>query len=128
MPLTTTERGRLAEDLAATYLTLRGYLIQERNFRFSRYEIDLVARRGDLVALVEVKYRSGRSTGGAAAALTREKKRFLEMAAVGYLERHPDPELRLRFDMVLVDEDDGAGRLVLRHVPGAWRAGSRLRA
>ena len=127
MHLNAVKRGRLAEDLAVSFLRLRGYDILERNFRFSRYEIDVVARRGRVTALVEVKFRGARTRGGAVSALTREKKRFLEAAAVGYLRTHPDPNLRLRFDVVVIDQEPAAGRLILRHIPGAFRAGPGYR-
>jgi putative endonuclease len=51
-------RGRFAEALAAIALQLKGWRIEERNFRCRGGEIDIVARKGNLIAFVEVKARS----------------------------------------------------------------------
>src|SRR5690606_35661951 len=62
--------GRRAESLAARVLVARGWSILAANYRFGRREVDLVARRGDLVAFVEVKARSGPGYGPPEAAVT----------------------------------------------------------
>ncbi len=51
-------RGRRGEALAAWYLRLKGWRILARRLKTSRGEIDLIARRGRLVAFVEVKWRA----------------------------------------------------------------------
>ena len=123
------DRGRYAEILAASFLALRGYRILERNFRYSRLEIDLVAAKGRLVAIVEVKYRARRGHGGAVGAVNAAKRRDLETAAVGYLQTHGLSGVAVRFDVVTIEPVDGDGNaLVVRHIPGAFRASGRYRA
>ncbi len=94
--------GDRAEALAAEYLTRRGLVIVERNFRTRHGEIDLVARDGATLVFVEVRMRSSRDYGGAAASLTPRKRERWIAASLGYLARlgHEPP---CRFDAVLLD-------------------------
>lgn len=93
--------GNRAEWLAAMALRLKGYRIVARNFRTRSGEIDIVARRGDLVAIVEVKARG--SLVAAMDAVGRLSERRIEAAADHWLSRQPDHgRISLRFDLVAV--------------------------
>ena len=81
----TVDRGRHAESLAAAFLCLRGYTIRDRNVRLGPLEIDLVAEHGDVLAVVEVKFREKPAMGGASGAVNPAKVRRLETAAVRYV-------------------------------------------
>ncbi len=108
-------RGRRAEALAAWWLRLKGYRILARGFRVGVGEIDLIARRGRLLALVEVKARPSLEQA-AAAILPRQRERIARAAEV-FLQRHPGlAGLSLRFDVVLL----APGRWP-RHLTNAWR-------
>jgi len=110
--------GWRAETIAALLLRLKGYRIIARRYVTPVGEIDLIAARGPVVAVVEVKARSG---GGANAAesLSARQRRRIERAAGAYLANHPGSETRdIRFDLIVV----GRGFLP-RHLPGAWIAG-----
>ncbi len=131
-PLSHVERGRHAETLAAAYLALRGYAILGRNVRYSRLEIDILARRENLLVVVEVKYRERPRLGGGIGAVDRQKQLDLETAAVGYMKTRGLLGLRVRFDVVVLEpprgrQGAGAG-LLIRHIPGAFRASGRYRA
>ena len=107
-------RGRRAETLAAWWLRLKGYRILARGFRVAAGEIDLIARRGRLIALVEVK---ARPTLDAArnAILPRQRERIARAAEV-FLQRHPElAGLDLRFDVVLLAPGQRP-----HHLPNAW--------
>lgn len=94
-------RGHRGEWLAALALTAKGYRILARRYRTKLGEIDLIARRGDLVLMVEVKAR--RSLVEAMEAIGRESERRIEGAADIWLSRQPDyGRLSVRFDMVAV--------------------------
>ena len=94
-------RGHRSEWLAAAALMLKGYRILARRYRTKLGEIDLIARRGDLVLIVEVKVRP--SLVAAMEALPRLSERRIEAAADLWLARQPDhARLALRFDMVAV--------------------------
>lgn len=94
-------RGHFAEYLAAAALMLKGYRIAARRFRTKAGEIDLVARRGDLVALVEVKARA--SEAAAVDAVTPSAARRIAAAGDIWLSRQKDHHrLSLRHDIVAV--------------------------
>ena len=108
-------RGRRAETLAAWWLRLKGYRILARDFRAPGGEIDLIARRGSVLALVEVKARP--SLVEAQEAVQPRQRRRIARAAEIFLQRHPAlAGLDLRFDVVLL-----APRTRPHHLADAWR-------
>ena len=112
-------RGLRAETVAALWLRLRGYAIVERDVRSSLGQIDIVARRGRVLAFVEVKQRASAET--AAAALLMRQRRRIERAASGYLAQRPAlAGLDIRFDVVALSPWRRP-----RHIVGAWRPESR---
>lgn len=94
-------RGHSAERFAALALMLKGFRIVARRYRTRLGEIDLIARRGRLVLVVEVKART--SIEAAQLAVTPQAMRRIEAAADLWLQRQPDhARLSLRFDLVAV--------------------------
>lgn len=94
-------RGHRGEWLAAAALMLKGYRIVARRYRTKLGEIDLIARRGDLVAIVEVKARP--TLEEAMFSIGPYAQRRIEGAADLWLIRQPDyARLSLRFDIVAV--------------------------
>ena len=112
--------GRHFEDMAACWLEALGWRVVARNVRFSRKEVDLVIRRGDLVAFVEVKGRRGQAYGTPAEAVTRKKRREIESVARWWIRLHGSPKLRYRFDVLGIRRDDH-GRFTVDHLEDAWR-------
>ena len=108
--------GRLAELAAVLLLTLKGYRVLARRVRTPVGEIDLIARRGRVLAFVEVKARGAERE--AAEAVTPGQRRRIARAAAWWLARRPAfGDHVLRFDAVLV-----APRRLPRHVAGAFEA------
>lgn len=94
-------RGIWAERLAALALMLKGFRIMERRYKTRFGEIDLIARRGTLVLIVEVKARS--SLQAAMDAVSHNNLQRIEAAADHWLARQPDRnKLHLRFDLIAV--------------------------
>lgn len=94
-------RGHQGEWLAAAALMLKGYRIVARRHRTRLGEIDLIARRGDLVLIVEVKARHTLSE--AMDAVTPHAQRRIEGAADLWLARQTDhARLNLRFDLIAI--------------------------
>lgn len=109
------KQGRTAETRAAWALRLKGYRIDARRVRTPVGEIDLVARRGDVVAFVEVKAR--RSLAQAADSLSAGQRRRIVRAAGHYIAAHPElAGLTQRFDAVFV-----VPRKWPHHIISAWR-------
>ena len=100
---TTSERGRRAEEAAAQHLERHGLRVIARNHRCRGGEIDLVCRDGSTLVFVEVRQRSNRGFGGAAASITAEKQRRIILAAQHYLAAQRQTETPCRFDCVLID-------------------------
>jgi putative endonuclease len=114
------EFGRLAEQLAAESMEKHGWTILERNFRCGHKEIDIIARRGDQVAFIEVKARTSRSFGHPLDAITAHKRREITAVARAWIARHGCSAYSYRFDAVWIIGSPG-GRIELDHIPGAWR-------
>ncbi len=110
--------GRWGERLAAWYLFCHGCRILERNYRYGRYEIDIVAkeRRTGVLVFAEVKTRSDTSFGRPLDAVTPNKQLFLTRAAQGYLKTHGGFDQPTRFDVVEVYTTP----LHIVHLPGAF--------
>jgi putative endonuclease len=110
------QTGLSAETRAAAYLMAKGYRILARRFKTPYGEIDIVARRRNLVAFVEVKARA-RLDDAAYAVTPRQQRRIVD-AASAWLMVHPEhAEFELRFDAVLV-----APKSLPRHLPAAFDA------
>ncbi|HUA53069.1 MAG TPA: YraN family protein [Candidatus Sulfotelmatobacter sp.] len=108
-------RGRWAERLAACWLIAKGYRIVARNQRTPFGEIDLIARRGGMVALVEVKARVSRAD--ALDALRPMQQQRIARAGAWFVARRPQLQgLDVRCDLVIVP----AWRRPV-HLPDAWR-------
>lgn len=97
------QKGEAAERLAADLLRREGYAILEQRFRFHRHDVDLVARKGDVVVFVEVKARAGSRFGAAVLAIGWRKQREIVRAASAWLQRHGRPADVCRFDVVTVE-------------------------
>lgn len=80
------EAGRKAETAARVYLEMRGYKILEQNFRRPRCEIDIIARKEDIVYFVEVKYSRNDNQSSSPGVITASKLRQVHRAANIWVE------------------------------------------
>lgn len=109
MTLARQRLGVAGESLAAQWYEDRGYVIVARRWRAPARagELDLVVRRGPLVAFCEVKTRATVAFGSPALAVGPEKQDRLRRLAGAFLAAHPQPGVRdLRFDVAAVVGDD----------------------
>lgn len=113
--------GELGEEMAADFLTARGYRILERNFRCKGGEIDIIARAPEDKSLVfiEVKTRRGLSYGVPQLAVTPFKQRQISKAALTWLGRERRHDENARFDVlaILLHTD---GQHVIDHIKNAF--------
>ena len=106
--------GRIA--LPLVHLRLRGWRIVARDWRCPSGEIDILARRGRVLAIIEVKARA--TAADAASAVSPRQRRRIARAASAFLLARPElAGLALQFDVMLVEPLRPP-----RHLPGAWRA------
>lgn len=112
--------GALGERIAERWLRSRGWTVLARRFRSGHRDLDLVARRGRLVAFVEVKARRDRGVGDPAAAVGWRKRRELTRSAQVWCDRFGRPGDAYRFDVVAVLV--GCGGVRVRHVADAFCA------
>ncbi|ETP73833.1 hypothetical protein UYO_0087 [Lachnospiraceae bacterium JC7] len=99
------EKGRYSEDMAARYLEKNGYRILERNWRFHRNEIDIIAMDGSCLVFVEVKARKSALHGYGCEAVDIRKQKLLRKVAEAYLvsKGHSLTGTPCRFDVISID-------------------------
>ena len=84
--MNTTEVGRKAEAAARVYLEMRGFQIMEQNWRRPQAEVDIIARKDDVMHFIEVKYRAGSQQGSGLDAITPAKLRRMQRGAEIWVE------------------------------------------
>ena len=117
-------RGLEGEEAAKRYLIALGWKVLAHRFRLGRCEIDIVARKGQLIAFVEVKTRWSRAFGSPFEAVTWAKQREITKVARGWIDRHGQRDYAYRFDVIGVTMRPGR-KLRVEHIEDAFRAGWR---
>jgi len=102
----TTECGREGEEYAVQFLREQGFDILHRNWRHPPYEIDLMATKGGVLHIVEVKYRVSNGYGHPEMNVGRKKFRRLVMATEAFLSRHPEYR-QVQFDILSIQGRTG---------------------
>lgn len=93
--------GMLGEQKAVAHLEGKGYKICHRNYRYLSAEIDIVAQKDDVLAIVEVKSRNTGFLEDISTVITTKKIKLLTMAANQYIEKN-DLDVEVRFDVITV--------------------------
>nr|WP_321406085.1 YraN family protein [uncultured Carboxylicivirga sp.] len=100
------ELGKVGEEVAARYLAERGFVIVERNWRYNKKELDLIAYDDNQLVIIEVKTRTSDGWEHPKEAITTSKIRFIVEATEAYIIEN-DIENEVRFDVVTVIPDNG---------------------
>ena len=108
--------GTAYEDLACERLEREGLQILCRNYRVRIGEIDIIARDGEELVFVEVKYRANERFGGAWYAIPYSKQNTIRRVAQWYMSQyHIRQDTLCRFDAVLIDGQE------ISHIRNAWQ-------
>lgn len=95
------QTGAQGEALAAQWLEAKGYTILHRNWRWKRYEIDLIVHRNGILHFIEVKTRRSTTFGYPEESVDIKKLEHVFAGAEQYLEEHPDWK-RVQYDVLSI--------------------------
>ena len=111
------ELGKLGEELAVEFLQKNGYKILETNWTFQKAEIDIIAKKENILAIVEVKTRSSLDFGLPQDAVKPKKIQLLVKAVNEYVVSN-DLEIDVRFDIIALHKD--GKKFVIEHLEDAF--------
>ena len=95
------ELGKKGEELAVNYLQKEGYLIAARNWRFKKAEVDIIAEKNGVLAVVEVKTRSSNYFGDPQDFIKSKKIKLLVEAVDEYVNSK-ELDVEVRFDIIAI--------------------------
>ena len=102
MTETTKQIGDRGEDIAAAYLESKEWLIFDRNYRFEKAEVDIVATDRNYIVFVEVKTRSGTYFGRPEEYVTTQKETNIKKAAEAWIYERKMETAVVRFDIISI--------------------------
>ena len=107
------EIGDLSEAFAADFLQYEaGYKILAKKWERSGYELDIVAREGDILVFVEVRSRKKGSKVSGYHSITQKKRRSLQSACKAYLDAMRRRAVHFRFDIIQIEHASSGAREV----------------
>ena len=109
--------GRIGENLAANYLKNKGFRILRRNYRYRKAEIDIIARKEDIIAMIEVKTRNEGFYEDLGDSISKKKRSLLVMAADHYVLSN-SLDVEVRFDIITLIK--GKEGYTIEHIPDAF--------
>ena len=115
--MTHIELGQYGEELAVNHLRSEGYEIIERNFRFKKLEIDIIAKKDDKLIVCEVKTRTTAIIGEPFLAVTRNKQKQI-ITVTNYFIKLKDLFIDVQFDVISIVHN--SMRTKLEHIPNAF--------
>ncbi|MDG1227103.1 MAG: YraN family protein [Polaribacter sp.] len=96
-----TELGKKGEKIAINYLIKKGYIILEKNYRYLKAEVDIIAKKNNVLAAVEVKTRSTDHFGNPQDFVNPKKIKLL-LSAIDYYVNEKDLDVEVRFDIIAI--------------------------
>jgi putative endonuclease len=100
------ELGKLGEEMAVEFLRKNGYEILETNWFFQKAEVDIIARKENTLAIIEVKTRSSIEFGLPQDFVSAKKIRLLVKAVDGYVVSN-GLDVEVRFDIIAISKENG---------------------
>jgi len=111
------KQGKDGEVRAKNHLLNEGYEILELNWRYKKYEIDIIVKKDETIVFVEVKTRKNNTFGEPELFVTRQKQNFLIAAANQYIIEN-NIDLESRFDIIAVIQLNN--NYTVKHLEGAF--------
>lgn len=112
--------GKEAENAAANFLLNNGYQIITRNFRHQKAEIDIIAKKDNLLCIVEVKARSTDAFLEPQEAVNKKKIKMIVAATDAYIEETNETS-EVRFDIIAVMPNKSGG-FIINHIENAFES------
>ncbi len=113
--------GILGENMAMAFLSEKAYKIKTTNYRFKKWEVDIIAEKENTIVFVEVKTRQNDYLGEPWRAVTKAKQRQIIRVAHEYLVLH-NIHQEARFDVVSIIHDPAIQRNQIEHIEDAFYA------
>lgn len=104
------ELGEKGEQLAVDYLQQKGYKILERNWRFKKAEVDIIAQKNDFLIAVEVKTRTSNYFGNPQDFVNHKKIQLLVEAINEYVISN-DLDVEVRFDIIAIIQNKNTTKI-----------------
>ena len=111
------ELGDKGEKLAVDFLLKKGYTIRDTNWRFQKAEVDIIAQKADILAVVEVKTRSTKEFGNPQDFVSTKKIKLLVSAIDAYVISK-DLDVEVRFDIVAILKNKN--KYTIEHIEDAF--------
>lgn len=111
------ELGKKGEQLAVDFLLEKGYRIVEKNYRFRKAEIDVIAQKENILAVVEVKTRSTNYFGNPEEFVSPKKIKLLTSAVDDYVIKN-DLDVEVRFDIIAIIKKQN--KFTIEHLKDAF--------
>ena len=111
------EFGKEGEQIAVDYLVKKGYTIAYKNYRYLKAEIDIIARKGEILAIVEVRSRSTDFIENIADTITKKKIQLQVLAADHYVT-DLGLDVDVRFDVITILKNKSV--FDLNHIENAY--------
>ncbi|WP_423817903.1 YraN family protein [Salinimicrobium sp. TIG7-5_MAKvit] len=111
------ELGKRGEEMAAAHLLAKGYELVARNFTYQKAEVDIIARKGNILAVVEVKTRSTPDFGDPQDFVKKKQINQL-VKAIDYFVNEHNLYVEVRFDIIAIIKNKAGTRL--EHIEDAF--------
>ena len=111
------ETGQKGEEIAASFLQNKGFIVLEKNWRFKNLEADIIATSGKTLIVAEVKTRKSNYFGEPETFVNKQKQKNLIKAAHEYIQRNK-LDMEVRFDIVSIVL--GNNQLKINHIEDAF--------
>jgi len=95
------EFGKAGEEMAAEWLSAQGFQLISRNWKFARYELDIIASHQGVLHFIEVKSRQDDSFGQPEDWVSWKKGKHMLTAGVAYQEKHP-AWMQIQYDIIAI--------------------------